>query len=135
MPAVQRELVIEQGATFLLAFAWHHPGEVEGVPGEPHDLTGFSVRMQIRKKRGAPIIVDASTDNGKITIGVPLGGGTPDPTNGRITVILTDEDTDLLTVTTCAYDLEAEDPVSGFVYRLLEGGVTVKPNITQDDPV
>lgn len=151
MVAVNRALYIEQGTTYEFGFTWHHEGPVvDGVvtPGDPHDLTGWAVRMQIRKAQQAQAIVDATSTNGKIIIGSTGldSGGLPvergdaaevkDPTNGRIDIILSDDDTDMLTLSSAKYDLEVESP-SGRVYRLLEGSVTVSPNITQEitDPV
>jgi hypothetical protein len=129
MTATNRPLYIEQGATFTLGFNWHREGPtVDGVatPGDPYDLTGWVARMQFRKSQQAPALVSA-TSTDKIT----LGGVT-----GRIDVKLTDEDTDALTTRSCLYDLELESP-TGDVHRLLEGAVTISPNITQDvdDPV
>jgi hypothetical protein len=142
MPAVQRSLYIEQGATYVLRLQWRQPDTTDDfgnvTQGDPYDLTGRVSRMQIRQKQGAPALVNATTENGKITLGVDPDNpeATPDPTTGRIQVVLSDEDTDLLTVKAAKYDLEVED-VSGRVYRLLQGDVTVSPNITQesDDPV
>jgi hypothetical protein len=142
MPAVQRSLYIEQGATYVLRLQWRQPDTTDDfgnvTQGDPYDLTGWVSRMQIRQKQGAPALVNATTENGKITLGVDPDNpeATPDPTTGRIQVVLSDEDTDLLTVKAAKYDLEVED-VSGRVYRLLQGDVTVSPNITQesDDPV
>jgi hypothetical protein len=127
VPAVTRPLYIEQGATFRFGFNWHRANDADPTqPGEAYDLTGWHARMQIRKNQQSPILVDASDTNGKIT----LGGNT-----GRIDIVLSDDDTDLLTTKSAQYDLEVEDP-DGVVYRLLEGQVTVSPNITQetDDP-
>lgn len=148
MTATPKDLYIDQGATFVLSFQWCGPGTVDanGVlqPGPPKDLTGWTVRMQIRKTQGQPALADASTTNGKITLGAQWGdattdpdlGGTPAPTNGWIKVKLTDADTDAITSKSAKYDLEAED-TNGNVYRLLQGNVTVDPNITQTgtDPV
>ena len=122
MTAAKRNLYIEQGATFNLSFVWNE-GTSEAV-GAPVDLTGCKARMQIRQKQGSPTIVDASTEGTDPAI--VLGGAT-----GAVAVTLTDEATDLLTVKSGLYDLEIEFP-DGTVYRLLEGGVTVSPNITQD---
>lgn len=135
MTAIPRNITIEQGATFVLHFQWLEPGVDAVTPGDPHDLTGWIVRMQIRKKQADPILVDATTVNGKIVLGADNNGGAIDPTNGWIKVTLTDDDTDLLTTKSAKYDLEAEDTL-GNVYRILQGSVTVDPNITQevDDP-
>lgn len=136
MTAVKKDLYIEQGSTFRLVFVWAAASPSDpSLAGPPRDLTGWSAHMQIRKNQQSPTIVDASTSNGKIVMGyVPVGldgtPATPDPANGRIAVILPDEDTDLLTIKSALYDLEVTSP-QGDVYRLLEGGVTVSPNITQ----
>lgn len=130
MTAQTKPLFIEQGATFTLGFVYCQPGPtVDGVvqPGDPYDLTDWIARMQLRKNQQSPILIDASTENGKIT----LGGAT-----GRIDIRFEDEDTDLLGTKSCKYDLELENP-AGDVFRILKGDVTVDPNITQDsdDPV
>jgi hypothetical protein len=125
MTAVRKALYIEQGATFTLGFNWYTAGTpIDGVPqqGDPYDLTGWLARMQLRKTQQSPILLSASTTDGRIT----LGG-----TTGRVDIKFADEDTDALTTTSCLYDLELEDP-QGNVYRLLEGGVTISPNITQE---
>lgn len=132
MTAVVVNHTIEQGATFVYAFQWCAPGVDEETPGAPHDLTGYVGRMQIRKKQKTPILVDASTTNGKIIFGENYEGDiTGDPTTGWIKLVLSDDDTDLLTSASALYDLEVEDPL-GRVYRLLKGKITVDPNITQE---
>lgn len=125
MPAVQKALYIEQGATFRLGFTWTQESETTpGTPGDPYDITGCTARMQIRKSLSAPAFVTATTENGKIEIG---------DTDGHIAVYLSDEDTDLLISRTAVYDFEIEFP-GGDVYRLLEGKVTISPNVTRDEP-
>ena len=131
MPAVTKNLYIEQGATFTLGFNWHQEGtpDADGLPtaGAAYDITGATVRMQARKTQQSSILIDASTTNGKITIDGPTG---------RIDIKLADSDTDLLTYKSAVYDLEIE-MASGDVYRLLQGSITVSPNVTQeiDDPI
>lgn len=148
MVAISRDLFIEQGATFYFHFQWRTPA-ANGTT-TPKNLTGWTVRMQVRKNQQSALILDASTTNGKIRLGVdpedpatdpdldqtnpnlypPTNPGVPQPSNGWIRLRLTDEDTDILN-TTGRYDLEAESP-RGDVYRLLQGGVSVSGNITQD---
>lgn len=131
MTAQTVPLVIEQGATFQKSFTWCFPGVDEETPGAPHNLTGYVGRMQIRKKQKDPILLDATTTNGKIIFGIPVGGGVANLLNGRIMIMLSDDDTDLLTSKSAVYDLEVED-AQGVVYRLLKGPVTVDPNVTQE---
>ena len=147
MTAVNKPLYIEQGATFTLGFAWHRQAlDVNGnpildasgnpTPGDPYDLTGCTARMQIRRKKGDPVLLAATSapadpavpGSGRIV----LGG-----TTGRIDVTLTDEDTNTLTVRAAVYDLELEWPLKTGelrprVDRLLQGSVTIDPNVTQD---
>jgi hypothetical protein len=131
MPAVQKNLYIEQGATFTLGFNWHQEGapDADGNPtaGAAYDITGAIVRMQARKTQQSTVLIDASTTNGKITIDGPTG---------RIDVKLDDDTTDLLVYKSAIYDLEIE-LASGDVHRLLQGSITVSPNVTQetDDPI
>jgi hypothetical protein len=127
MVAAKKDLYIEQGATFELSFVWHE-GTAE-APGDPRDLTGAEARMQIRKSQQSAALLTATStgEDPKIT----LGG-----TEGTVDLLLTDEDTDTLTSKQALYDLEVE-LADGKVYRLLQGKVTVDPNITQmpEDPV
>lgn len=139
MTALKVTLEIEQGASFHLNFQWcHEPPdpEVPEVPGDPYDLTGGSARMQFRKKQHDPILCEATTSNGKITLGLDPDGNV-DLTNGWFDILLSDEDTDVFDVKKGLYDLEFVDS-TGFVYRLIQGDFTVDPNITQDvseDPI
>ena len=154
MTAAIRDLEIEQGATFTLGFNWHQAGEpdVDGNPtvGDPYNLTGCTARMQIRRKQGDPVLLTAtsatvpSTEPDRTTAidagagRIVLGGAT-----GRIDITLTDEDTDLLSAKTAVYDLEIEWPIQAGeirprVDRLLQGSISVDPNVTQvqpDDPL
>jgi hypothetical protein len=122
--AAPRNLYIEQGAAFTLSFIWY-PGDPATT--SPNDLTGATAAMQIRAKQGSPVLVDATDANGKIV----LGGAT-----GSVAIELSAADTNAIPVKTAYYDLEIT-LASGTTYRLLQGRVSVDPNITQDagDPV
>lgn len=138
MTAVVRDLYIEQGATFTFGFTWCREADPPTDPpsaGEPYDITGAEVRMQIRQSHRSPILIDATSAG--LTPMIKLGG-TADPavfdlTNGRIDVVLPDVATDLLVIPNAKYDLEIEMP-NGSVRRLLQGSVTVNSNITQVEP-
>lgn len=124
MTATKYDLYIEQGATFKLDFFWYQENAVTpDTPGDPYDLTGCTARMQIRTVQQGTLQLDATTENGKIVLG---------NTTGRITVVASAEDTAAMTKAKSAYDLEVvfagTPPV---VYRILEGSVTLSPNITQ----
>lgn len=127
MTAVVRDLSIEQGATFRLSFTWSTSAGVDGsgvpIAGTPYDLTDCTARMQIRKSYTSPALVSLASGDG-ITLGGPAG---------TVEITVSDERTDALNVKTALYDLEIEFP-SGDVYRVLEGAVTVSPNVTKDAP-
>lgn len=130
MAAVKSDLYIEQGATFLFQFEWRADSLTEpGSPGEPIDLTGAVLRMQIRKTQQSEALVDASSTGAEPAL-------THNDTGGTITIKLPASSTNLLVSKTCMYDLEAVMP-DGDVFRVIEGAVTVNPNITQlpDEPV
>jgi hypothetical protein len=109
--AARYPIVIEQGST------WDPVLTVRDT-----DLTGYTARMQIRAAVDAPdVLVDLSTTNGRITIDGPAG---------RIKPLLTDVDTAALTWKQGVYDLELVSP-SGHVDRLLQGTVTIDPEVTR----
>jgi hypothetical protein len=124
MTAEEVPLIIEQGATFTLPMQWLNKND-DGTPGLPViQEPGWKGRMQIRKKQQTPALVSIDSE--------ALGGITISETDGSILIKITDEQTDLLDTKSALYDLEVESP-EGDVYRLIEGKVTVKPNITQDE--
>lgn len=141
MPAINQPLYVEQGATFVLAFTWCQEGPVvDGAvtAGAPYDLTSCIARMQIRRRQGDPALVTATS----LSTGAGADRIVIDGPNGRVVVTLTAEDTDLLIHKSNVYDLEIEWPlqageIAPRVDRLLQGSVTVDPNVTQDpaDPV
>ena len=124
MAARVEPITMEQGATFFMEFTWREDSDATpGTPGDPVNLTGYIARMQVRAKQQGTIMLEASS--GGASPDIALGGAT-----GKFIIIISDEKTDLLSVKKAFYDLEAED-AAGRVYRVLEGSVTVKPNITQ----
>ena len=124
MTAAPKDLKIEQGATYRLPFQWCAKNP-DGSVGAPHDITGWSARMQIREKVASEtFLLEATTGNGRIA----LGGA-----DGRITIVLDAETTMLLAVKKAVYDLELADtelPVPN-VYRLLQGSIVIDPNTTR----
>lgn len=123
MPAVTRNITIDQGATFVDAFGWRADSTVTpGTPGDPISLAGATLRMQIRKKQGDPVILEATS---------PSDGLSHDGVGGNVSINLPPSKTNLLTYKSCRYDIEA-DFGGDHVEKLVEGSVTVRPNITQE---
>lgn len=120
--ATKLNLSIDQGATFRKTFRWSDSN------GDPHDLTAWSARMQIRrqiKSTGDPLL-ELTSGDGDITLGDGLAGDT-DP---NVEVLITDEATGGLPDGSWKYDLELESP-GGEVTRLVEGTAKVRPEVTR----
>lgn len=116
MAAATHDILIEQGATFQLNLVWKDSG------GTPINLTGYTARMQVRQKiADTNPLLSFTTENGAITLGGALG-------TIAITGLATL--TDALTVKSGVYDLELVSP-GGIVTRLIEGAVTITPQVTR----
>ena len=117
MAAFKLNLKIEQGATFTKLVTWK-----TGAPALPVDLSGCTARMQARARvSDTAVLLDLTTLNG----GIVLGGAA-----GTVQIILTDEQTAAIGWTGAVYDLEIEFPI-GTVTRLLQGSISVSPEVTR----
>ena len=113
--AARHNILIEQGATFLLNLIW------KDSEGDPIDLSGYTARMQVRRKVTSPdTLLSLTTENGGIT----LGGAA-----GTISVVAQAHQTDDISEKIGVYDLELV--TNGTVYRLIEGCVTISPEVTR----
>lgn len=115
MPAMQHDLVIEQGATYVLTVKLtdHATGAPYVVPSDAE------VRMQIRNRQGQMIMAEASTTDGGII-----------PSPGVLRVEISAEDTSMMPYASGKYDIEVQR--GEYVVRLLDGHVEVRENITQE---
>lgn len=120
------KLKIYQGATFSKRLQWSTASpEDPTVPGTPIDLTGCTARMQIREEKTASaVLLELTTENGRLTI---------TPEEGRVDLLLTDEETTEVTWETGVWDLEIVHP-GGEVTRLVEGTVSVSLEVTRIQP-
>lgn len=132
MAAGTLPITLEQGATFRLSFVYgtRGPDDVDGNPtmGTPHDLTGCTARMQIRQKFGSPVIIDLEDVLSASLAGIVLGGVT-----GEISIHISDEQTEALTIKRGKYDLKIIFP-SGDEKRVLQGDVTISKAATLETP-
>lgn len=118
MTPAELDLVIYQGATFRRTFTWK-----TGSSLTPVNLTGFTARMQVRKKITDPDpVISLTTSNGGIVL--------TNPTAGEFEIVITDTLTSALTIKTGVYDLEFVAP-GGDVSRLMQGAVEVSPEVTR----
>lgn len=116
MAAGKHNFLCEQGATFNPTITWKD--EANNLV----DLTGYTARMQVRSDFSSTvIIISLTTENARITLGGAVG---------TIELLITDEDTTLLTAGTYKYDLELVSSL-GTVVRLLKGNFKVDPEITK----
>lgn len=113
MTAAKRDLVIEKGATFRLNL------RLKDAAGAYMNLTGYVGRMQVR----ATVTADTPLLD---LAGAQITFDAAGSCQVRATATLTME----LPLVKAVYDLEIESP-SGEVDRLLEGKVTISPNVTR----
>lgn len=116
MTAATHDIVIEQGATFRLNLLWKDSSDV------PINLTGYTARMQVRRKHADPtILLNFTTENGAIALG---GAAGTIQVTGLATL------TDDVPAKPGVYDLELVS-AGGVVTRLVQGSVTITPEVTR----
>jgi hypothetical protein len=109
MPALRYDLVIEQGSTFRRSIP------VLDDTSAPLDLTGWSVRGQIRRSYADPTVaydLDLTVASSNVELVIPA------------------EDSSEWTWRHGVYDVELID-VDGNPTRLMQGSVTVSPEVTR----
>lgn len=106
--ATKANLVIDQGSTFASSI------DILDENDEPVNLTSYSARGQIRKHY-------SSTNSVSFTTTL---------SNGSLVISLTANQTANMVSGRYVYDLELIDP-SNTVLRILEGIVTVTPEVTR----
>ena len=109
--ATKANLVIDQGATFSATIT------MSDEYGNLIDLSGFTGRSQMRKHY---------TSVSYVAFSVVL-----DTAESNITLTLTDGQTANLSSGRYVYDVEILDSSSNSVSRIVEGIVTVTPNVTR----
>jgi hypothetical protein len=110
--AVYANISIDQGSDFTSNVT------VEGSDGITFNLTGYTVRGQIRKTytSSTSIAFVASIDV---------------PSNGRITITLPAATTAAMKPGRYVYDLEIVETLTGKITRVVEGQVEVNPRVTR----
>lgn len=116
MTPVKLNLNIYRGSTYRKGFQWKtQPDDT------PMNLTGCSIKMQMKTARGGDVLLECSTANGKITI--------TDALNGRWQLALTPSDTLALSFSKAIYDLDITFLTTD-VFTPIEGNVTVYEQVT-----
>ena len=106
-------LTIDQGATFSSDVT------VKDANGNPFDLTGYTASAKMAKGY-------ASTKTRKAITCIVNG----DPTTGIVTMSLTADQTGQLEEGRYVYDLEILQTSSSTITRVIEGVITVRPQVT-----
>lgn len=109
---------IEKGATFSLSITY------KDASGNAVDLTGWTVRMQVRETPAdsSPIL---TSEGGSPTIVMTKNS------SGVITVTISATTTSTIEVPTAYYDIEAQETATGLVRRVLRGRIVVSPEVTR----
>lgn len=110
------ELLIDQGSTLSVLFT------LKDEAGTALNLTGYTVRMQIRSSYASSIVV--------LNLSTTLGTILLDPLLGKITITATAAVTAALPAKRYVYDIETVS-ASGFVTRFVQGNVVVSPEVTR----
>lgn len=114
MAAGTYNILIEQGATYDQTFTYT-------ISGSPVNLTGYTARMQARQTHASPTKILDLVSPTNITLGDAAG---------TVRVVVAATATDDLNAGTYVYDLELESG-SGVVTRLIQGSLTVSPEVTR----
>lgn len=115
MTAGKHNYVIEEGTD------WSSTLWLSDEDDNPKDLTDYSALMQIREQLEGPVIKELASGT-EITI---------TPAEGKIELDLTVAETRLLQIRSGVYDLELTSGAPVKVTRLLEGSITVTPEVTR----
>ena len=112
MTAARYDLVIDQGSDFAIEFTVNESGSAK-------NLTGYTARAQLRPTKSS------STLTATFICGIAT------PTNGKISMSLTNGTTAGLAAGRFFYDLEIFTASDTLVQRLLFGEVTVTQEVTR----
>lgn len=105
---------IDQGSTWTLQLVYNDPN------GAPINLSGYTAKMQLRSKfNSSDAVLTLATGGQGITINGPTG---------TINLVATDEQTGAIASGFYVYDLELEN--GGAITRLIQGQVTLSPQVT-----
>lgn len=111
--ATIKNLVIDQGTTYSLTIT------VYDAAGNALNLSGYTYRAQLRKSYG-------STSYTEFTVTPAV-----DLTSGQITISLTSTQTSGLRAGRYVYDVEIVETATSSVTRVIEGIITVTPEVTR----
>lgn len=98
-----------------------------GVVAVPRDLTGYSVRMQVRADfESEDVLLEATSDTGEFDFFVPTGSAVMN----QLRLTVADEVMELIEAGVYRYDIELEAP-DGSVARMVEGSFKLRREVTR----
>lgn len=113
----QYDFTIERNTTFTKTVVWK---DSEGVVV---NLANYTAQLQVRQAPGATdTVLDLTTANGKLVI---TGAA------GSVGITITAAETMGLTARRYFYDLRLYNTLTQTAYRLLQGVITVSPEVTR----
>lgn len=116
MTAATNNFVIDQGANWFLTVVY------KDSTGTAINLTGYTAALQIRDT-----YADSTTD---LSLTSPSGGITITAATGTISITATAAQTGAIAAGTYVYDLEITS-ASGIVTRLIQGRISISPQVTR----
>jgi hypothetical protein len=109
--ATKANIVIDQGSTFSVTF------NLTDENGDPLNLVGYTANAQMRKHY---------TSSNAVTFTCGTSGA-----NGTVSLELTANQTDIIVPGRYVYDVELTETSSNTISRVVEGIVTVTPQVTR----
>ena len=120
MPAAIKNLLIEQGATFVWTLVLKNG---VGSAAPVLNLSGYSARMHLRLEVATPTTLAALSS-------APGGGITITPLDGRLDIEITAQATSAMAFDKAVYDLELVQP-DGRVLRIFKGSASLSLEVTR----
>jgi hypothetical protein len=122
MSAPVYNTTIERGSTFQLTVTY------KDASGDVVNLTGWTYRMQVRESQSASSTV-LTSEGGSATIAI----SSTNAATGVLVFSVTPTNTTAIspsTLTTAYYDIEIQKTSTGEVRRILQGKLSISPEIT-----
>ena len=124
MAAGNYSFTIEQGTTFERIFKY------KDEDGNPVDLTGYDVRMQIRSSYDSAILANLTSGSGDFVISIPPDAAEGVTDKNQIKLTISASHTAAYTFDQALYDIELESE-TGVVTRLLQGKIKLSREVTK----
>lgn len=124
MAAGNYSFTIEQGTTFERIFKY------KDEDGNPLDLSGYDIRMQIRSSFDSAILANLTSGSGDFVISVPADAAEGVTAKNQIKLTISASHTAAYTFDQARYDIELES-TAGVVTRLLQGKIKLSREVTK----